>query len=70
MGTHLYMAPEVIDGRYDQKCDIWSCGVILYIMLSGKPPFNADNVLEIMKQIKIGDYEMKGKNWDFISPFV
>lgn len=48
MGTPFYMAPEVIVGSYDQKCDIWSCGVILYIFLSGKPPFNADNIMEIM----------------------
>ena len=70
MGTPYYIAPEVINDKYDQKYDIWSCGVILYTMLSGQPPFNAENSLEIMNLIKIGDYKMIGKKWEFISPYV
>jgi calcium-dependent protein kinase len=37
------MAPEVFTGYYDEKCDIWSCGVILYKLLSGRYPFEADD---------------------------
>ena len=33
VGTTFYMAPEVITGKYNEKCDVWACGVILYIML-------------------------------------
>jgi calcium-dependent protein kinase len=43
IGTPYYMAPEVLDGEYDQTCDMWSLGVITYCLLCGYPPFNADN---------------------------
>ncbi len=54
MGTPYYIAPEVLEKKYDEKCDIWSCGVILYIILCGYPPFNANSDLEIMEKVKIG----------------
>lgn len=50
-GTPYYIAPEVINQRYDEKCDIWSVGVILYIMLSGKPPFNGKDDDDILHKV-------------------
>lgn len=42
-GTPEYCAPEVIKGSYGAECDVWSLGVLLYVMLSGKFPFRGDN---------------------------
>ena len=46
---------------------MWSVGVILYILLSGKPPFDGDDDHEITEQVKIGNYNMSGGIWDFLS---
>ena len=51
VGTAYYAAPEVIKGNYTEKCDIWSAGIILYILLSGEPPFNGSNDTEIYSRI-------------------
>ena len=55
-GSLNYMAPEALRGSYDEKCDIWSCGVILYILLIGNYPFDGNNKAEIIKKIKKGQY--------------
>ena len=60
VGTLYYMAPEVILGNYNKKCDVWSCGVILYIMLSGNPPFFSKNEQKLKEKICKMEY-----NFDF-----
>ncbi len=51
-GTSYYIAPEVLNGNYNEKCDIWCVGVILYFLLSGRPPFIGEDDLEIIDKIK------------------
>lgn len=62
-GTAYYIAPEVLNANYTEKCDLWSIGVILYIMLSGKPPFNGSSDREILKKVAEGNYRLDGDIW-------
>jgi len=66
-GSSYYIAPEVLDRKYNEKCDIWSCGVILYIILSGTPPFNGKSEYEIHNRIKEGSISFSDPCWSTIS---
>lgn len=64
VGSPYYLAPEVIQGNYDHKCDIWSLGVICYAMLCKNMPFDGDADEEIINQIlkkpiTFDDYKFK-----------
>lgn len=66
-GTSYYMAPEVIDSEYSEKCDEWSCGVILYMLLTGNPPFKGNNDEEILAKVKKLKFKMNQEDFSSVS---
>ena len=67
LGTPYYIAPEVLGKNYNEKCDIWSAGVITYILLSGMPPFNGQSDQDIMKKVRKGQFSFDDRIWQTIS---
>lgn len=67
VGTPNYMAPEVLKGKYGKECDVWSLGVILYILLSGRQPFNGQTLEEIFQNIIAGNYTLIRPELDDVS---
>ena len=67
IGTVLYVAPEVILSDYNEKCDIWSIGIIMFYLLSGKLPFLGLTHKEIMKKVIVADLKFEDDIWDKIS---
>ena len=67
-GTPGYVAPEVLaHDQYSSQVDLWSIGVIVYILLCGFPPFYGDNDAQMFKKIKAGQYKFLAPYWDPIS---
>eukprot|EP00884_Botryococcus_braunii_P004030 jgi/Botrbrau1/13628/Bobra.0373s0007.1 len=67
VGSAYYVAPEVLRRNYSKEADIWSLGVMLYILLSGLPPFWGDTEEEIFRMVLKGDVDFKTAPWPSIS---
>lgn len=67
VGSAYYVAPEVLRRNYGKEIDLWSAGIILYILLSGVPPFWAENDRGIFDAIKKGDIDFESDPWPTIS---
>lgn len=67
-GTEGYVAPEILEHRpaYDVQCDMWSLGVIIYIVLGGYRPFRGEGE-EVMRQIRYGEYKFHKRYWSHVS---
>eukprot|EP00798_Chlamydomonas_sp_ICE-L_P004948 gene4948-34724_t len=67
VGSPFYVAPEVLKRQYGKEADIWSCGVILYIMLCGFPPFHGESTQLIFRNIMSSPLDLKANPWPKIS---
>jgi len=67
VGTAYYIAPEVLLKRYDKSCDLWSSGVVAYILLCGYPPFNGDDNKQTHRSVLQGRYCFPVGDWSYIS---
>lgn len=66
-GTPYYVAPEVLKKHYDKQADIWSAGVILYILLCGYPPFGGKTDAKILQRVEKGMYSFEGREWEVVT---
>jgi len=67
VGSPFYIAPEVLSGGYNEAADVWSAGVILYILLSGIPPFWGKTKSKIFECIRSMELRFPSDPWDRVS---
>lgn len=69
IGTITYIAPEVIKHKYDSQCDLWSAGVIMYILITGEPPFKSESKNKTIKKILRGKVKYDQEIWQLVSNY-
>merc|ERR1712137_138599 len=67
VGSAYYIAPQVLTGQYTAACDLWSAGVVLYVMLCGSPPFRGPTEPIILSRVYRGLYSLDGAIWEDVS---
>ncbi|CAJ1457653.1 unnamed protein product, partial [Effrenium voratum] len=66
VGTVLYCSPQVLGGVYDRSADLWSCGVIMYMLLGEDPPFPGKNDAEVAQRVRKGNYAFSDTIWSSV----
>ena len=65
-GTPYYVSPQILSGKYGREADIWSCGIICFVLLTGYPPFYGADVAEVLAKVQLGRYEFVEMDWKHI----
>jgi calcium-dependent protein kinase len=66
-GTPYYVAPQVLAGKYDQASDLWSLGVVMYVLLCGYPPFYGDTDADVLAKVRLGNFSFNAADWRNVS---
>jgi calcium-dependent protein kinase len=66
-GTPYYVAPQVLSGKYGQESDLWSLGVIMYVLLCGYPPFYGETDNDVLAKVRLGNVNFTPQDWKNIS---
>jgi calcium-dependent protein kinase len=67
VGTPYYLAPEVCLGNYGKECDVWSLGVVMFFLLTGRQPFKGKNMSELLSNILNCRYSFNDPKWNLVS---